>query len=294
VRYLPVLPIRNRWSRSLVRTLLRRRGSLRTLGVSRRAVQTEDARLWLYTPDDQRSDGALLWIHGGGLVVGSAAMDDETCARTAVSLGIIVASAEYRLAPESPFPAAPLDCWACWRWLQDNASSLRIAPERIVVGGQSAGGGLAAGLAQRIQDLDQFTAKAQWLFSPMLDNQTTRRRELDTLGHRVWNNRVNRFAWNAYLGEDGQSGASNYAAPAGRVNLAGLPPTWIGVGDIDLFYDENRQYHQRLINAGVKSTLMIVNGAPHGFETWAKSTKLARDYMSGARKWLAEALEVTL
>ena len=137
--------------------------------------------------------------------------------------------------PEHPYPAA-LDAHAAWTWLRGHA-----AAERIVVGGQSAGGGLAAALVQRLYDEGE-RPRAQWLFCPMLDDRTAARRGLDDAGHRVWDNRLNRFGWRAYLGtEPGAPGVPPYAVPARRDDVAGLPDTWIGVGDIDLFHDEARE-----------------------------------------------------
>ena len=246
----------------------------------------------LYVPDVRHSDGALLWIHGGGLIIGHPVIDDHFCSETARALGIVVASAHYRLAPADPYPAAIDDCHGAWEWLVRNAASLAIDPARIAIGGQSAGGGLAASLVQRVCDGQSPRAVAQWLFCPMLDDRTAARRDLDVEKHFVWDNHINRFGWRAYLGsEPGGVEVPAYAVPARRDHVAGLPPTWIGVGDIDLFFAEDLAYARRLANGGVSVTFDTVPGAPHGFEVWGRSTRTANAYLGRARDWLRQAIQ---
>ena len=120
---------------------------------------------------------ALLWIHGGGLVVGAASQDDGLCARTAARLGIVVISVEYRLAPEHPYPAAMDDVFHAWQWMLAHAERLRIDTTRLAIGGESAGGGIAACLVQRVHDSDGPQPRAQWLFAPMLDGSHRLRSE---------------------------------------------------------------------------------------------------------------------
>ncbi|MEX5635067.1 alpha/beta hydrolase [Parafrankia sp. FMc2] len=249
--------------------------------------------LQVYRPDTRRSDAALLWIHGGGLVMGAVAQDHRQCAGTALELGIPVVAVEYRKAPEHPFPAPLDDCQAAWEWLQGQAAALGVDPARVAVGGQSAGGGLAASLIQRLQDESGGPRlAAQWLHAPMLDDRTAARRDLDSPPHPVWSNRMNRFGWRSYLGADPGSAAAwpRYAVPARRDDLAGLPPAWVGVGEVDLFLAEARAYAQRLSAAGVSTTFHTVPGAPHGFETWASETTISIEYLAAARAWLRQTL----
>lgn len=249
-------------------------------------------RLRVYTPAGGGNGAALLWIHGGGLVIGSPMQDDQFCADTARELGIVVVSTAYRLAPDAPFPAALDDCTAAWTWLQRSAAALGVDPARVAIGGQSAGGGLATSLAQRIHDGGGIQPLAQWLFCPMLDDRTAARRELDAVGHLVWNNRSNRVGWGAYLGSAmGADRVPAYAVPARRDDLRGLPPTWIGTGDIELFFDENKTYAGRLTAAGVDCTLDVVADAPHGFEALAPNSTLAQAYLARARAWLGQTVE---
>lgn len=245
----------------------------------------------IYTPSGDVTGAGLLWIHGGGMVIGGAIQDDAFCADTARKLGIIVVSAEYRLAPEFPFPAALDDCHAAWMWLQKSAAELHVDPKRVAIGGQSAGGGLAASLVQRIHDEGGTQPIAQWLFCPMLDDRTAAQHDLDAIGHKVWDNRQNRTGWKSFLAaEPGADRVPDYAVAARRKELGGLPTTWIGTGDIELFFDEDKSYADRLKAAGVACVFDVVTGAPHGFERIAAHTKLAQDYMSRGQVWLGEKL----
>ncbi|WP_353813541.1 alpha/beta hydrolase [Agromyces sp. SYSU T00266] len=235
--------------------------------------------------------GALLWIHGGGLVIGAAAQDDAWCARLAERLGIVVVAVEYRLAPEHPFPAALDDCVAARRWVQDAAAARGIDPARVAVGGQSAGGGLAAALAQRLFDEGGTQPVAQLLYCPMLDDRTAARRDLDAVRHFAWTNRDNLVGWSSYLqAAPGADTTPDFAVPARRADLAGLPPAWIGVGDIDLFHDEDLAYAAALRDAGVECRVDVVPGAPHGFESIARAAGVTRAFHARARAWLGERL----
>ena len=217
----------------------------------------------VFAPRGRQRRAAVLWIHGGGFVVGSASQDHARCVRLARDLDVVVVSAEYRTAPGNPFPAALDDVHAAWTWLVEHADELGVDPGRLAVGGQSAGGGLAAALVQRVHDAPGAQPVAQWLFCPMLDDRTAADRSLDPVRHYLWNNRSNRVGWRSYLGvEPGAPDVPRYAAPARRENLAGLPPTWIGCGDIELFHGEDRRYAEALAAAGVPIVLDVVQGAP--------------------------------
>jgi acetyl esterase/lipase len=290
------------WSRRITRALLAVIPDAKLDGVTIEKRRTTEVAVRIYRPAHRQSDAALFWIHGGGLVIGRAVQDDQLCALTARELGILVVSVEYRLAPEHPFPAARDDCFLGWLWLQREAKGLGVDAARVALGGESAGGGLAASLAQWLHDAATRVASiavdtgtsvpvAQWLFCPMLDDRTATRHELDSMNHFVWNNRMNRFGWRSYLGvEPGAASIPPYAVPARREDLRGLPPAWIGVGDIELFYNEDRNYAERLRASGVETTLDVVPGAPHGFENWAFNTALAQNYIRRAQTWLSQAL----
>ena len=245
----------------------------------------------IYRPEVRQSEAALLWIHGGGFVLGNAALDDRFCAVTSQALGMVVVSVDYRLAPEYPFPMPLDDCHAAWLWVQKNAGALGIDPKRIAIGGQSAGGALAASLVQRLHDEEGNKAAAQWLFCPMLDDRTATRRELDAMKHWVWSHRANATGWELYLAmAPGFHELPQYAVPARRDDLSGLPPAWIGIGEIDLLHDEGQIFADRMRASGVDVVLTSVPGAPHGFESWAFDTKLAQDFVANAQRWLQQTL----
>ncbi|WP_203580354.1 alpha/beta hydrolase [Microbacterium hibisci] len=262
----------------------------RVAGVERRTLRHDGVKLRVYIP--ARPSGAgLLWIHGGGLVLGAAAMDDVHCGETARDTGTTIVSVDYRLAPRHPFPAAIDDCFIGWQWLRAHAEVLGLDGERLAIGGQSAGGGLAASLVQRAIDAGDAVA-AQWLFCPMLDDRTAAERDHDAVNHFIWSNRSNLVGWRSYLGTAvGAESLPPYAAAARREELAGMPPTWIYTSDIELFHDEDIEYANRLSAAGTDVTVEVVNAAPHGFEAWASDSPMARDLLATARDWLRERLE---
>jgi acetyl esterase/lipase len=201
---------------------------------------------------------ALLWIHGGGYVIGTAAQDDALCRRFANELGATVASVDYRLAPDHPYPIPLEDCYSGLQWLVQLPS---VDPARVAIGGASAGGGLAAALALLTRDRGEIPLAAQILVYPMLDDRTVGR-HLDNPGLRLWNQSSNKYGWSAYLG-----GADpEVAVPARRDDLSGLPPAWLGVGTLDLFHDEDLAYADRLKGAGVPCEVEVVPGAFHGFD----------------------------
>jgi len=211
---------------------------------------------------------AMVWIHGGGFIIGSPTQDDAVTTAFARELGMTVVAPSYRLAPEHPFPAALDDLYATLQWLHTNAAALRVRPDRIVIAGASAGGGLAAALTLMARDKKEIPVAFQLLVYPMLDDRTVNK-TIDGKHHRLWTAESNHFAWTSYLGhEPGRADAPEYAAPARAESLAGLPPTWIGVGTFDLFHDENVAYAKRLEAAGIPVSLEVVPGVFHGFDAF--------------------------
>ena len=232
---------------------------------------------------------AMVWIHGGGYLFGSASMDDARLAAWADALGATIVSVEYRLAPEDPFPAALDDCYAALTWLVANAADLGVDLARVAVGGASAGGGLAAGLALLARDRGEIDLAYQLLIYPMVDDRNvTPSSRLDTL---IWTRAANLLAWRAYLGEAaGTAGPPAYAAAARADDLSGLPPAFVGVGSLDIFRDEDIEYAQRLLAAGVPTELHVYPGATHGFDTMCPGAAVARRCVRDVDDALARAL----
>ncbi len=237
----------------------------------------------LFTPvggDPDLLHPALLHLHGGGYVMGSAAGADAEKAALCAELASVIASVEYRLAPETPHPGPVEDAYAALRWLHDNAAALRVDRTRIAVGGESAGGGLAAALALLARDRGEIGLVFQHLMYPMLDDRTVTADPHPFTGDLVWTRDDNRFAWTSLLGaEPGGADVSPYAAPARAADLSGLPPAFIAVGTLDLFIDEDIEYARRLIRAGVPTELHVFPGAYHAFDqiTSARSALVARN-----------------
>ncbi len=219
---------------------------------------------------------ALLHIHGGGMVIGSARSMQQAPSGMAAALGIPVASVEYRLAPDHPFPAPQNDCYAALKWLAANADELGVDASRIGITGESAGGGLAAATALMARDLGGPALAAQFLTYPMLDHRTG---SPDCpygnpiTGEFVWTRLHNRFGWEClqgdYAADDDRKG---WFSPALAEDLSGLPPTWIGTGSLDLFLDEDLDYALRLVKAGVPVELHSYPGAIHAFNAIAEAT----------------------
>lgn len=222
---------------------------------------------------------ALLWIHGGGTVMGSAAQEDRFCRKLVNFTDVTVVAVDHRLAPEHPYPAPLEDCYAALQWL---AKQPWVDPARIAVGGASAGGGFAARVAQLAHDRGDVGLALQMLVYPMLDDRTP-----DEPRRRVmWTASDNRIAWRWYL-----AGADpEVAVPARRADLSGLAPTWIGVGTLDLFHDECRAYAQRLRDAGVPVHEEIADGAFHAFDLIAANASVSQRFFASQVRALRAAL----
>lgn len=251
-----------------------------------------DVRVLVYLPKTvQRPLPALVWIHGGGYVLGSADADDLLVKTMVSEVGCAALSVDYRLAPESPFPAGVEDCYAVLKWAHAQAATLGLNRQLIAIGGSSAGGGLAAALALLARDRAEVRAAFQMLLVPMLDDRTVTMPDPHPwTGEFVWTPGNNHFGWSSLLGlAPGSEGISPYAAPARAQSLAYLPPTYISSGALDLFLEEDMEYARRLMRAGVPTELHIYPGAFHGFSRAASAhvaQAFTRDYLSALRRAL--------
>jgi acetyl esterase/lipase len=224
---------------------------------------------------------ALLWIHGGGYVIGNAQQDDALCRRFSRELGITVAAVDYRLAPEHPYPAPLEDCYSALTWL---AGLPAVDPARVAIGGGSAGGGLAAALALLARDRGKVTPALQLLAYPMLDDRSGT--GPDNPNYRLWSPKSNRFGWKAYLGD----ADPQVAVPARRNDLSGLAPAWIGVGTHDLVHDEDLAYAERLTQAGVPCHVEVVQGAFHIFDQVVPKAAVSQAFFTSQCASLRTAL----
>jgi acetyl esterase/lipase len=233
---------------------------------------------------------AYLHIHGGGYVLGSADTADTSNRELATTLGCFIVSVDYRLAPETRAPGSVEDCYAALKWLHGAAAELKVDSARIAIGGESAGGGLAAALALLARDRAELPICFQNLVYPMLDDRTASLVKTNPFtGRHIWTADSNRFGWSSLLG--GAPGAvrvSPYAAPARAVDLRGLPPTLITVGQLDLFLEEDIDYATRLMQAGVRTELHVYPGAYHGFDL-ASEAQVAQAMIRDRRNALRRA-----
>lgn len=235
--------------------------------------------------------GAILHMHGGGYVVGDAFGLIPLYRKLALDLGCVIASVDYRLAPGTRFPGAIEDCYAALAWLFAQAEALAIDRSRIGVMGESAGGGLAAGLALLARDRGEYGLAFQHLIYPMIDDRTGMTEVVNPYaGEFVWTPQSNRFGWSSLLGTaPGGPDVSPYAAAARATHLSGLPPTFMSTGALDLFVDEIIEYGHRLIRAGVPTELIVYPGAYHGF-LFAPGASLAQRAYGDSREALRRAL----
>lgn len=250
-----------------------------------------DVMVRVYTPSEiDPGAPALYWMHGGGMMIGSVSYDDADCKGWAIDMGCVVASVEYRLAPENPHPAPIEDCFAGLKWLVTNAESLGVDANRIAVGGISAGGGLAAALALVARDRGVDIIYQQ-LICPMLDDRNITRSSYYVQHPKVWNRRANLKGWGSLLGDQaGADGVSPYASPARAQDLSGLAPAFIIVGELDLFVDECLDYAQRLTAAGVPTELHVLPRAIHGTQIYLPTHHLAKRWKAIEAEALRHAL----
>lgn len=244
-----------------------------------RAPEGHQIPLLVHRPDGlPPSAPAVLYAHGGGFLIGAADMVKAPNQLMALEAECLVVSVDYRLPPEVPHPGPVEDCYTALKWLHDNAAGLGVDRNRIAVAGESAGAGLAAALALLARDRGEVPLEHQHLIYPMLDDRTCRETANPFAGEFVWSPESNQLGWSSLLGYPaGSTGVPGYAAPARAEDLSGLPSTFIAVGALDLFAEEDMEYAKRLMRAGVPTELHLYPGAYHGFELAADAqvTKMA-------------------
>jgi acetyl esterase/lipase len=251
-----------------------------------------DIALLVARPTGVTGPTPLLYnIHGGGMVMGDNRTGLPLVIDWAAKLQAAVVSVEYRLAPETPHPGPVEDCYAGLVWTADHAAELNVDPDRIVVAGGSAGGGLAAAVALLARDRGGPALAGQFLMCPMLDdrNDTPSATQLAGLG--IWDRSNNEVGWTALLGAArGGPDVSPYAAPARATDLSGLPPAFIDVGSAETFRDEAVEYASRIWQAGGVAELHVWPGGFHGFQVMAPQAAVSRDAAAAQWNWLRRLL----
>lgn len=263
--------------------------SLPDVDCQRERIATDDGEVdvYAYRASTRAGQAAVLWIHGGGYILGSG--EDAMAQSIAKHCDCTVFSVDYRLAPEHPFPAGANDCYATLRWLMSGDSGYGVDVEHVAIGGASAGGGMSAGVALMNRDLDNFPLRLQLLLYPMLDNlHATASGAISN--HPVWNRGTSFRAWEMYLNGTPGEAASPYAAASRAKDLSGLPPAYVCVGNEDLFCDEDIDYARRLSDAGVATELAVYPGLFHGADGFAPDARVCRRLRAGYLSALCDAL----
>lgn len=249
-------------------------------------------RVRVYRPSSHdRGLPAVVWMHAGGWVLGSIELEDLAAAQLAKDVDCVVASVEYRLAPEHPFPAALHDGYAVLKWLTSESSALGVDPARIAVGGASAGGNLAAGLALMARDHGDLSIALQVLIYPSLDDRTAGPAGDARPETLFWTRQNAIDAWTAYLNRaPGSDDISAYAAPSRSEDLSGLPPAYMPIGALDPFLDENIDYARRLLAANVPTELHVYPAACHAFDVFGAGTRIGAQFVMDRNAALRRAL----
>ncbi|MDE2819207.1 MAG: alpha/beta hydrolase [Chloroflexota bacterium] len=249
-----------------------------------------DVPVAIYQPPAPPPRPGLLWIHGGGYVVGTA-REDINCNAFAEHVGCTIVSVDYRMAPEATYKEAVSDCFAALQWMVEHADELGIDASRVAIGGASAGSGLSAGLALYNRDHNGPDLAFQLLIYPMIDDRHDTPSGQEITYEKVWNRDVSLKAWQMYLGDEyGSDAVSPYAAAVRAQDLSGLPPAFITVGTRDLFRDEAIDYAQRLMAAGVPTELQVYPGMYHGGEVMSPMAAVSQRMRQGYLEALKRAL----
>lgn len=256
-----------------------------------RSADGTPLRLVALRPRDRSDPLPVIYhVHGGGMVVGTPFDVLPMLAEVALDLGAAIVSVDYRLAPEHAYPAPLDDVYAGLVWVSEHAEDLRLDPDRIILQGVSAGGGLAAGAALASRDRGGPALLGQMLVYPMLDHRNDSASAHQMAGAGTWDRTANATGWAAYLGELPGDEVPAYASPAVADDLSGLPPTFIEVGSAETFRDEDVDYARRIWAAGGDAELHVWPGGAHAFDALAPDAPLSHDARLARMRWLHRLL----
>lgn len=234
---------------------------------------------------------AIYHIHGGRMIMGDNRLGIVDMLDWAEELHLAVVSVEYRLAPEHRHPALIEDCYAGLAWTAAHSGELGIDPDRIVIAGASAGGGLSASLALLARDRGAPALIGQMLMCPMIDDRNDTPSSLQMVGLGVWDHAANEMGWTALLGDKrGGPAVSPYAAAVRASDLSGLPPAFIDVGSAETFRDEAVAYAARIWQAGGQAELHVWAGGFHGFDAIAPQARISQEAKAARLRWLQRLL----
>lgn len=254
-------------------------------------VDNNEIKLKIYAPSNQSTSlPALLWIHGGGYIIGSYEENDLLCFDFVEQANCVVVSVEYRLSPETSYPGPLEDCYSALKWMADNSNELNIDVNHLGIAGASAGGGLTAGLSLLARDRNYPKLAFQMPLYPMINDKNNTPSANEITEGMVWNQKLNQFGWAMYLGDLVNSDEIPiYAAPARATDYSDLPPTYTCVGQLDPFRSETIDYVMKLAEAGVDVEFHLYPGAFHGFDLISTS-----DYAQNAKKQYVNAVKTGL
>ncbi len=261
------------------------------LNCSEKWINHGKLRLRIYKPLNAKENApGILWIHGGGYSMGIPELFSSTYKRLIEWTNCVIIAPDYTLSTEAPYPAALFDCYESLLWMKNNASELGIRDDQIIVGGESAGGGLSAALCIYARDKGEVNIAFQVPLYPMIDDSmiTESSRENDAP---YWNSNLNRCAWQLYLGELFERDVPKYAAAARETDYRNLPPAITFVGDIEPFRDETIEYVDNLRKAGVKVAFRVVKGCYHGFDIICPKAKVSQDSFSFLKESIKYAID---
>lgn len=237
-------------------------------------------RIRIYKPLNAESGlPGVLWIHGGGYGQGVPEMSSKMYKELMQACNCVIVAPDYRLSIEAPYPAALDDCYDTLIWMKSHAKELSIRDDQLMVGGESAGGGLTAAISLYARDRGEVNIAFQMPLYPMIDDRMKTESAKENNAP-IWDSNMNKWAWKLYLGELYGKDVPPYAAPARTTDYNNLPPTVTFVGDVEPFRDETIKYVQHLKESGVSVEFEIYKGCYHGFDIISPKADVSKKAIS--------------